>query len=54
MSQASAIHRSPATDFRLGILLVAGSAVFKGGADHYAVNIEAIRRAALIARGEMV
>ena len=27
MSQASAIHRSPATDFRLGILLVAGSAV---------------------------
>ena len=34
--------------------LVAGSAVFKGGADHYAVNIEAIRRAALIARGEMV
>lgn len=34
--------------------LVAGSAVFKGGADHYAANIEAIRRAALIARGEMV
>lgn len=27
MSHASAIHRSPATDFRLGILLVAGSAV---------------------------
>lgn len=27
MSQASAIHRSPAADFRLGILLVAGSAV---------------------------
>lgn len=34
--------------------LVAGSAVFKGGADHYAANIEAIRRVALIARGEMV
>ena len=34
--------------------LVAGSAVFKGGAEHYAANIEAIRRAALIARGEMV
>jgi drug/metabolite transporter (DMT)-like permease len=27
MSQPSAIHRSPAADFRLGILLVAGSAV---------------------------
>jgi ribulose-phosphate 3-epimerase len=34
--------------------LVAGSAVFKGGAEHYATNIEAIRRAALIARGEIV
>lgn len=34
--------------------LVAGSAVFKGGAQHYAANIEAIRRAALIARGEVV
>lgn len=34
--------------------LVAGSAVFKGGAEHYAANIEAIRRAALIARGEIV
>jgi ribulose-phosphate 3-epimerase len=34
--------------------LVAGSAVFKGGAEHYAANIDAIRRAALIARGEMV
>jgi len=34
--------------------LVAGSAVFKGGADHYAANIEAIRRAALSARGEIV
>ena len=34
--------------------LVAGSAVFKGGADHYAANIEAIRRAALAARGEIV
>jgi ribulose-phosphate 3-epimerase len=34
--------------------LVAGSAVFKGGRDHYAQNIAAIRRAALSARGEMV
>jgi len=34
--------------------LVAGSAVFKGGPNAYAQNIEAIRRAALIARGEMV
>jgi ribulose-phosphate 3-epimerase len=34
--------------------LVAGSAVFKGGAEHYATNIEAIRRAALIARSEIV
>ncbi|MFZ9501837.1 MAG: ribulose-phosphate 3-epimerase [Beijerinckiaceae bacterium] len=34
--------------------LVAGSAVFKGGADHYAGNIDAIRRAALAARGEIV
>jgi ribulose-phosphate 3-epimerase len=33
--------------------LVAGSAVFKGGADHYASNIAAIRRAALAARGEL-
>ncbi len=33
--------------------LVAGSAVFKGGADHYADNISAIRRAALAARGEL-
>jgi ribulose-phosphate 3-epimerase len=32
--------------------LVAGSAVFKGGADAYADNISAIRRAAQIARGE--
>jgi ribulose-phosphate 3-epimerase len=33
--------------------LVAGSAVFKGGPNAYSKNIEAIRRAALIARGEM-
>jgi len=33
--------------------LVAGSAVFKGGADHYAANIAAIRRTALAARGEI-
>lgn len=32
--------------------LVAGSAVFKGGADAYADNISAIRKAAQIARGE--
>ena len=34
--------------------LVAGSAVFKGGASAYAQNISAIRRAAESARGEMV
>lgn len=34
--------------------LVAGSAVFKGGADAYAGNIDAIRSAALRARGELV
>ena len=34
--------------------MVAGSAVFKGGKDHYAANIAAIRRAAESARGEMV
>jgi ribulose-phosphate 3-epimerase len=34
--------------------LVAGSAVFKGGAAKYADNITAIRNTALIARGEMV
>ena len=34
--------------------LVAGSAVFKGGPSAYASNIEAIRRAALAARGELV
>jgi ribulose-phosphate 3-epimerase len=34
--------------------LVAGSAAFKGGPNAYAANIEAIRKAALIARGEMV
>ncbi|MDB5572256.1 MAG: ribulose phosphate epimerase [Hyphomicrobiales bacterium] len=34
--------------------LVAGSAVFKGGPPAYAKNIEAIRRAALSARGELV
>ena len=34
--------------------LVAGSAVFKGGPTEYAKNIDAIRRAALSARGEMV
>lgn len=34
--------------------LVAGSAVFKGGAAKYADNITAIRKTALIARGEMV
>ncbi len=34
--------------------LVAGSAVFKGGAEHYEANIDAIRSAALIARGEIV
>jgi ribulose-phosphate 3-epimerase len=33
--------------------LVAGSAVFKGGPDHYEANIAAIRRAALLARGEL-
>ena len=32
--------------------LVAGSAVFKGGAGHYAANIAAIRAAAAAARGE--
>ena len=34
--------------------LVAGSAVFRDGPDGYRANIDAIRRAALIARGEMV
>ena len=34
--------------------LVAGSAVFKGGPDHYKKNIDAIRLAAQMARGEMV
>lgn len=34
--------------------LVAGSAIFKGGAAAYAVNIAAIRAAALGARGELV
>ena len=34
--------------------LVAGSAVFKGGPDHYKKNIDAIRLAAHMARGEMV
>ena len=34
--------------------LVAGSAVFKGGASAYKTNIDAIRRAALTARGELV
>jgi ribulose-phosphate 3-epimerase len=33
--------------------LVAGSAVFKGGPNAYAKNIEAIRMAALGARGEI-
>ncbi len=35
-------------------VLVAGSAVFRGGADAYRRNIEAIRNAAALARGEMV
>ncbi len=34
--------------------LVAGSAVFKGGPDHYKANIDAIRLSAHLARGEMV
>jgi ribulose-phosphate 3-epimerase len=34
--------------------LVAGSAVFKGGEQHYKTNIDAIRNAALSARGEIV
>ncbi len=34
--------------------LVAGSAVFKGGPDHYRKNIDALRLAAHMARGEMV
>jgi ribulose-phosphate 3-epimerase len=34
--------------------LVAGSAAFKGGPNAYAANIEAIRKAALSARGEIV
>ncbi|MBX6427173.1 MAG: ribulose-phosphate 3-epimerase [Variibacter sp.] len=33
-------------------VLVAGSAVFKGGADAYRANIAAIRRAAALARGD--
>ncbi len=37
-----------------GNVLVAGSAVFKGGAPAYASNIEAIRTAAARARGELV
>ena len=35
-------------------VLVAGSAVFKGGPAHYAAHIEAIRVAADSARGTMV
>ena len=35
-------------------VLVAGSAVFRGGADAYRRNIEAIRNAAAVGRGEMV
>ena len=35
-------------------VLVAGSAVFRGGADAYRRNIEAIRNAAALGRGEMV
>ena len=34
--------------------LVAGSAAFKGGPNAYAANIDAIRKAALTARGELV
>ena len=34
--------------------LVAGSAVFKGGPEHYKKNIDAIRLAAHMARGEAV
>ena len=34
--------------------LVAGSAVFKGGPEHYRKNIDAIRLAAQLARGEVV
>ena len=34
--------------------LVAGSAVFRGGPDRYKDNIDAIRRAALLARGDLV
>jgi ribulose-phosphate 3-epimerase len=34
--------------------LVAGSAVFKGGPEHYKKNIDAIRLAAQLARGEVV
>lgn len=34
--------------------LVAGSAAFKGGPNAYAANVEAIRKAALLARGELV
>ena len=34
--------------------LVAGSAVFKGGPAHYKANIDAIRLAAHLARGELV
>jgi ribulose-phosphate 3-epimerase len=34
--------------------LVAGSAAFKGGPNAYAANIEAIRKAALSARGDLV
>jgi ribulose-phosphate 3-epimerase len=35
-------------------VLVAGSAVFKGGPSAYAANIAAIRRAAEFARGDVV
>ena len=45
MSDAAAIPlRSSAADFRLGVLLVAGSAIFK--AKDYAEEIKAIRTAA--------
>ncbi len=34
--------------------LVAGSAVFRGGPERYKSNIDAIRRSALLARGELI
>ncbi len=34
--------------------LVAGSAAFRGGPGHYKSNIDAIRRGALLARGELI